>query len=400
MAKTIPFDLNERIERRGTGCIKWDLFGDDLTPMWVADMDFKAPPAALEALRERVEHGVFGYTKEPTALTDLIVERMQALYDWHIEPEAVVYLPGVMPGVALTARAVVRDGGAYLIQPPVYHPFHYMSDWIDTPKQEAPLTHVETDNGFTYQVDFDAFEQAITPETDMFLLCNPHNPVGRMWTADEQQRMAEICLKHDVVICSDEIHSDLILSERQHIPMATLSPEIEQNTVTLIAPSKTFNMPGLALAIAIIPNADLREQFIKAGSGVILAMMGERVHSFINMMGTTAAEAAYRDGGAWLQTVLDYLRGNRDYARTYIREHMPQLKTADLEGTFLLWIDCRGANLPESPGEWFMKHAGVVMNDGESFGEGGAGFVRMNLACTRDTLKASLDSMRDALDSR
>jgi cystathionine beta-lyase len=400
MTKTTSFDLDKHIERRGTGCIKWDLFGDDLTPMWVADMDFKSPPAVLEALRERVDHGVFGYTKEPEALTNLIVARMKTLYDWDIEPEAVVYLPGVMPGVAMTARAVLGDAGAYLIQPPVYHPFHYMSDWIDAPKQEAPLTRTETPDGFTYGVDFDAFEAAITPQTDMFLLCNPHNPVGRMWTADEQRRMAEICLEHNVVICSDEIHSDLVLGERDHIPMATLSPEIEANTVTLIAPSKTFNMPGLSLAIAIIPNADLREQFIQAGSGMVLAMMGDRVHSFINMMGTTAAEAAYRDGDEWLRAVLGYLRANHDFARDYIRENMPELKTPAPEGTFLLWIDCQGATLPEPPGEWFKKHAKILMNEGASFGAGGAGFVRMNLACTRDTLESALDAMCYALRAR
>ncbi len=396
MTKTIPFDLDTPIDRRGSGCAKWGYYDDDVLPLWVADMDFKAPPAVLDALRERVDHGIFGYTPPPSGLAALLVERMANLYNWHIQPEDVVYIPGVIPGINLTARATAQDG-AVLIQTPVYPPFHYTSQWSGTGMQKAPLSYVETTDGFTYGIDFDAFEAAITPHTKMFLLCNPHNPVGRMWTQEELTQLADICQRHDITICADEIHSDLLLDGNKHIPMASLSEDAAQRTVTLIAPSKTFNIPGLSFSVAVIQNAGLRQRFLEAGAGIIAMLRDERAHTFVNMMGAAAADAAYRHGDAWLRSVLDYIQSNRDFAVTYIREYMPALKAAKLEGTYLLWIDCREANLPDEPGKWFTDNARVALNEGSTFGEDGTGFARMNLACTRDTLKEALERMRDAL---
>jgi cysteine-S-conjugate beta-lyase len=399
MTQTIPFDLDQQINRRGTGCAKWSVFGEDVLPLWVADMDFQAPPAVLDALRERVDHGIFGYTFPPQRLASIIVGRMARLYNWHIQPEDIVYIPGVVPGINLTARATAQDG-AVLIQTPVYPPFHYTSRWSGTDLQQAPLSYLETSAGFTYGIDFEAFEAAITPQTKMFLLCNPHNPVGRMFTEDELTRMAEICQRHDITICSDEIHSDLVLDGTQHIPIANLSEDAAQRTVTLIAPSKTYNIPGLLFSVAIIQNPDLRRRFMEAGAGILIMLTDQYAHSMVNMMGATAAEAAYQHGDEWLRSVLDYVQSNRDFAVAYLREYMPALKTAQLEGTYLLWIDCRGANLPEEPGKWFVDNARVALNEGSLFGDDGKGFVRMNLACPRSTLKDALEQMKDALSHR
>ncbi|MEM6282447.1 MAG: PatB family C-S lyase [Chloroflexota bacterium] len=399
MTDTIPFNLDAFVNRRNSGCAKWTYFGDDAIPMWVADMDFPVAPAITEALQQRVSHGIFGYTMPSDDLKTLLVQRMKNRYNWDIQPDDIVYLPGVIPGINMTARAIAQDG-TVMIQTPVYHPFYETGIWSGTTMQYVPLTYTETEDGFTYAIDFDAFEAAITPQTKLFLLCNPHNPIGRMWTAAELQRMGEICVANDVYICSDEIHCDLILDDRTHVPIATLAPEFAQRTVTLMAPSKTFNIPGLGFSFAIIQNPDLRRRFTDAGTGLIVMKFPQREMSFINMMGHTAAEAAYRDGQTWLDSVLDYLRANRDYARAYIHDYLQPLKAATVEGTYLLWIDCREANLPAEPGEFFREQANVAMNEGSSFGEDGTGFVRMNLACTRDTLKTALEQMRDALDAR
>lgn len=394
------FDFDTLIERRGTGSAKWGAYPADVLPMWVADMDFQAPPAVLEALRASVEHGVFGYAFPPAQLTETLVQRMQTRYGWQIAAEDILYTPGVMVSVNMAARAFAQEG-ALLIQPPVYHPFHYTPQWSNCGKQEAPLTRVETpDGGFSYSIDFDALEAAITPQTKMFLLCNPHNPIGRVWSREELMRIADICERHDLIICADEIHSDLIFSGHTHIPIASLSPEIAARTVTLIAPSKTFNLPGLSLSVVIVQNAALRKRFVDVGAGLVMVIMGEHSHPFINSMGYLAADAAYREGDAWLHAALQYIEANRDFARAYIQEHMPAIKVAALEGTYLQWLDFRALDLPELPAKWFVEHAKVALNEGEMFGEGGAGFARMNLATQRQRLEVALNQMRDALAAR
>jgi cystathionine beta-lyase len=399
MTQTQTFDFDTLIERRGTGSAKWTVFGDDVLPMWVADMDFQSPPEVLEALRQSVDHGVFGYMFPPENLPQLIVDRMAERYDWHIKVEDVMFVPGVMVGVNLTAQAVAQ-GGAILIQPPVYHPFHYTPEWSNCAKQEAPLQYVETEDGFTYEIDFDVLENAITPETRMLLFCSPHNPIGRVWRRDELERLADVCVKHDLILCSDEIHSDLLLGGVEHIPSATVREELRQRTVTLIAPSKTFNLPGLSLSVAIIENPELRRRFVEAGAGTVMMVMGDHSHPFINTMGYLAADAAYRDGGPWLEALLGYLEANRDFVHAYVKEHMPGVKLAALEGTYLQWMDFRGLDLPELPGKWFLENAKVALNEGEMFGAEGVGFARMNIATSRPRLETALDQMRAALDAR
>lgn len=399
MTQTPIFDFDTLIERRGTGSAKWTVFGDDVLPMWVADMDFQSPPAVIDALHEAVDHGVFGYMFPPQDLPGLIVARMAARYNWTIQPEDVLFVPGVMVGVNMLAQAVARDG-ALLIQPPVYHPFHHTPTWSNCGKQEAPLRYVETADGFTYEIDFDVLENAITPETRMLLFCSPHNPIGRVWRRDELEGIAELCVKHDLILCSDEIHSDLILSGAQHIPSATIREDLRERTVTLIAPSKTFNLPGLSLSVAIIENPDLRRKFVAAGAGTVMIVMGDHSHPFINMMGYIAAAAAYRDGDPWLAALLDYIEANRDFTHAYMREHLPGVKLAALEGTYLQWMDFRGLGLPELPGKWFLEHAKVALNEGEMFGGEGTGFARMNIGTSRARLEDALHRMKAALDAR
>jgi cysteine-S-conjugate beta-lyase len=400
MTQTPTFDFDTLVERRDTGSTKWTMYGEDVLPMWVADMDFQSPPAVLDALRQTVDHGVFGYMFPPQDLPQLIVERMASRYNWTIQPEDVLFVPGVMVGVNMTARAVAQDG-AILIQPPVYYPFHYTPAWSNCGKQEAPLAYVETEDGFTYEIDFDILENTITPETKMLLFCSPHNPIGRVWQRDELERLADLCIKHDLILCADEIHSDLLMGGVEHIPAATVREEMRDRTVTLIAPSKTFNIPGLSLSVAIIENPDLRRRFVEVGAGTVMIVMGDHAHPFMNMMGYIGATAAYRDGDPWLEAVLHYIEGNRDFAQAYMREHMPEVKLASLEGTYLQWLDFRAANLPDLPGKWLLENAKVALNEGRMFGaDEGTGFARMNLGTSRARIEAALGRIRTALDAR
>jgi len=379
-------NFDQVVNRRHTNSIKWDRYGDAL-PLWVADMDFSAPEPVLEALRQRVEHGVFGYTLPPAELYRVVQVWLKERYNWKVERRAIRFLPGVMRGVNMLARAVGQPGDGILVQPPVYYPF------FDVPKnsgrvlQQAQVPQV---NGH-YQIDFPALEATITQRTRLFLLCNPHNPIGRVYTRPELAQLAEICLRHNLIICSDEIHSDLIFSGHQHIPIATLSPEVTQRTVTVFAPSKTFNLPGLACSVMIIQNPTLRKEVLAAGAGL--------VHGS-NIMGYTAALAAYRHGAEWLAQLLRYLQANRDYLSNFVQTRLPGLRMVKPEGTYLAWLNCRAADLPNNPHQFFLDQAQVALNNGARFGPGGKGFVRLNFGCPRATLAEALERMENALVKR
>lgn len=297
------FDFDTHINRRGTDSVKWTWVDDDVIPMWLADMDFLSPPCVTRALQERVAQGLYGYVFDNKALREVICERMKRLYGWEVTPEQIVFTPGLVTGLNTVSRAVGVPGDGVLMQPPVYAPF------LSAPQNNSRFAHfaplaVRTEGQFLhYEIDFDVFEAAITPQTRMFFLCNPHNPVGRVYSRDELERLAQICLKHDVVICSDEIHADLLFNGRRHIPSASLSPEIANKSITLMAPSKTFNLPGLFCGFAIIPNETLRKQFETAS----------HTAGHVNMFGFVAALAAYQEGQAWLDALLRYLQGNYDY---------------------------------------------------------------------------------------
>jgi cystathionine beta-lyase len=380
--------FDQIINRRNTDNTKWDLYGPDVLPLWVADMDFLAPPAVREALRAKVEHGVFGYQFPTSDWFGFVCERLERLYGWRTTPEMVIAVPGVIAGFNAAARAFCEPGSALLMQPPVYPPFLQVHENAGLQRRFAPLTEVSQDSTLRYAIDFDAFEAAITPDTRLFLFCHPHNPTGRTFTPDELRRLADICLRHNVILCSDEIHSELLLGGATHTPIATLSPEIEQRTITLISASKTFNLAALFTGFAVIPNAELRRQYRQTV---------ERLALHPNGFGLTAAKAAYTQCDDWLRELRVYLTANRDTLVAYVREHMPGIRTTVPDATYLAWLDCRALNLQPDPFRFFLEHAKVALNDGAPFGPGGEGFVRLNFGCPRATLLEALERMRLAL---
>ena len=376
------FDFDRSVERRDTASMKWDKYkGKDIIPLWVADMDFCSPPAVIDALQRRIAHGVFGYTMPPPDLNKIVVAMLEAEYGWSVQPQWLVWLPGLVTGLNVACRAVGEDNDAVMTATPVYSPFLSAPGNSRRRLVKVPLREKQNRWGF----DFDRLESAITPDTRLFLLCNPHNPVGRVFTHDELKGLAAICEKHNIVICSDEIHCGLLLdSDKTHIPTATLDPEVAQRTITLMSPSKTFNLPGLGCAFAVISEKDLRRRFIAAMAGIVPA---------VNAMGFAAAAAAYRDCSDWHAGLLDYLRANRDRVARAINA-MPLLSLAPVEATYLAWIDVRSSDL-KNPGKFF-EDAGVGLQDGLEFD--GRGFVRLNFGCARALLEKALGRMASATE--
>lgn len=350
--------------------------------MWVADMDFLSPPAVLDALMARVQHGVFGYTLSPAELTTHVVERLQNLYAWKVEPEWIVWLPGLVSGLNVVCRAVGQAGDAVLTQAPIYPPF------LSAPKNQGRIvqTCAMMQQEGRWEIDFDEMQRAITSLTKLYILCNPHNPCGRIFSRDELEQVAGICLRRDLVLCSDEIHCDLLLDgDKKHLPIATLSPEIADRTITLMAPSKTFNIAGLGLSFAVIPNKKLREPVVDAKQGIV---------PWPNALSYTAALASYQQGAEWLEELLDYLRINRDIVERRITT-MHGLSCVHVEATYLAWIDARPLEL-ENPHHFFEK-AGVGLSNGQEFGCDG--FLRLNFGCPRSMLEEALERMERAVSS-
>ncbi len=386
----MAFDFDRAIERRGTGSLKWQTYPDDVLPMWVADMDFEAPPAVVEALTERARHGIYGYESPSPELAQVICQRLARLYAWAVQPEEIVFLPGVVSGLNVASRAFGMPGSGVLVQTPVYPPF------LATPQnngqclQAVPLRCTTSRGVLQYEADYDLLESTITPLTRLFILCHPHNPTGSARQRDELNQLAEMCQRHDLVICSDEIHCDLMLGGARHIPLASLSPEISRRCITLMAPSKTFNVPGLGCSFAVIQDGKRRQRFCKAAEGII---------PHVNVMGLTAALAAYQHGDAWLDSLLSYLTSNRDFLVDYVHRYLPGVAITIPDATYLAWLDCRSAGISGKPYDFFLKTARVALNDGASFGPGGEGFVRLNFGCPRSTLAAGLERMRAAIAS-
>ncbi len=381
-------NFDELINRRGTGSMKWSLFDEDVLPLWVADMDFRCPQVVLDAINERVSHGILGYDLPPAELSEVIVSRMDDLYGWKIESGDICYVPGCVTGFNLALRAMCEPGDAMIVQTPVYGPFLSAPANFGLKRIDNLLIEQE---GERYEVDFDVFEeQIITNQVKLFLLCNPHNPVGRVFLREELLRMAEICLAHDVVICSDEIHSDLLFSGYQHIPIASLTAPIAEKTITLIAPSKTFNIAGLHASVVIVQNEAIKEKMKLARKGLV---------SNPSSLSLTAALAAYRQGGEWLKQCLSYMEANREWLLDAIKRQLPGIKMFAPEGTYLGWMDCRDLDLPIDPFHFFLEKARVGLNDGLEFGEAGKGFVRINFGTPRALLQEAVDRMEAALKS-
>jgi cystathionine beta-lyase len=380
------YDFDTPPDRLSTECDKWHFYDPDILPLWVADMDFMSPEPIIRALRERVEHGVFGYPRELKELRQIIADRLLERYAWQIQTEDLVFLPGVVRGINMACHAFAPAGKAVLVQTPVYPPFLKAPEYSGAIRQETEL--IFDPDTSTYLIDWSAFEEAFNDQTRLFILCSPHNPVGRVWTRTELERMAEICLKRNVIIVSDDIHCDLIYSGHTHFTIASLDPQIAQQTITLMAPSKTFNIAGLGFSFAVIENPDLRKSFRSAHEGLV----GE-----INLLGWVAALAAYQEGQDWLDQLLIYLQANRDYLLETMHSDFPNIRMAYPEGTYLAWLDCRETGIQGNPYEFFLQKARIALNDGKTFGRGGEGFVRLNFGCPRCTLNECLERMKKAL---
>jgi cystathionine beta-lyase len=378
-------DFDQRINRRRFQSTKWHRYDRDVLPMWVADMDFRSPEPVIDALRERIDHGVFGYGVAPPRLREVIVERLQRLYSWGVSPEDLIFLPGVVTGFNLVCHAVTHPGQGVLIQTPIYYPILHAPADAGLSNDEMQLTRRPDGR---YEIDFDILEETITERTRVFILCNPHNPVGRVFRRHELARMAEICLRHNILICSDEIHSDLLFDDNRHLPIASLAPEIADQTVTLMAPSKTYNIAGLKCSVAIVQNPVLREKLKTTQAGLVAG---------VNVLGYAAALAAYRDGQPWLDGVLRYLEANRGFLIRYVENELPGITMTAPEGTYLAWLSCHEAGIPGNPHQFFLEQGRVAMNNGAVFGRGGDGFVRLNFACPRSVLIEALDRMKSAL---
>ncbi len=379
----VPHEFDCLIDRCNSDSAKWRHYEDDVLPLWVADMDFAAPEPVIRALEERVAHGVFGYCTPPGELREVVQERLARLYGWHIETDDIFLLSGVVSGFNLACHAVGSPGDETIVEPPVYPPMLRAPGNAGRTRRRVRLV----EGAKRYERDLDAFEAAIADRTSLFLLCNPHNPVGRAFEEDELEKLADVCLRHNVTICSDEIHCDILFDEHQHIPIASLSPEVAATTITLLAPSKTYNIAGLHCALGVAQDPDLRARLRRAGADLVPGP---------NLLGLTAALAAYREGQEWLDGLLAYLEANRDYVAEAVAG-LPGMRCWPVEATFLAWLDCREAGIPGNPHTFFLEQAGVAMNDGRSFGPGGEGFVRLNFGCRRATLVEALDRMRQAL---
>jgi len=375
--------------RRSSGILnKWTLYPKDVLPVWIADMDFPVAPQIANALHKQIEHGVLGYELVSKALRETIATRMKTLYNWEVDPEHIVYTAGVNNGYNIAARMLCSRKKGYLIQTPVYNEFLDTEHKTGAKQYVARLAKNVSGNRISYEVDFDALKIGLK-KSAMFLLCHPHNPVGMIYSRAELERMAEICFENDVTIVSDEIHSELLLGGAKFTPMASLSHEIAQRTITMISASKSFNVPGLTCAFAIIPNDSLRKQFSKIADGMNFE---------ISTPGLTAARVAFSGkADAWLRELRRYLTDNRDFIVKYVEQHLPGMRVTKPDATYLIWLDCSELKLKPSPYQYFRNEAKVAFSDGGKFGEGNEQFVRLNFGAPRKTVEQALKRIHTVL---
>ena len=393
----MSFQFDRFIDRRSIANLnKWKWYPEDVLPMWLADMDFLTPAPIVDALRRTLEHGIFGYERASQSLFEQIAERMKRLYGWEVAPEMILPIPNVNIGYRLAASVVCQAGEGVLVQPPVFPQFIVFPQTYGLRRQDAPLRCVDHGRAIHYELDRDVFRQAIHSggvKTGMFLLCNPHNPIGRIFSADELDWMAEVCAENDIVICSDEIHNELLLGEAKYTPIAARSPQIAERTITLLGPGKTFNISGLGCAFAIVPGDALRQRFSEEL---------ERGALEVNSLGLAAARAAYSgECDDWLAALRSYLTANRDHLIAFIGNELPRLRATIPDATYLAWLDCnpyiQTGEITGSPQAFFLEKGRVALSDGADFGLGGEGFVRLNFACPRSVLDDGLNRILRAL---
>ena len=379
--------------REGTDCIKYDrreeIFGaKDVIPMWVADMDFNTPDFIVESLQKRLDHPIYGYSFRPPEYFQSMIRWIKSRHNWSVEKEWISFCPGIVPALNFCTLAFTQTGDNIIVQPPVYFPFFSAAESHGRNLIYNRLTESEG----KWEMDFDSLTRVIDSKTKMIIISNPHNPIGRVWTPDELNHLANICLKHNIVIISDEIHCDLVLPGFTHTPMASLSKEIAENTVTLIAPSKTFNIAGLSTSSVIIQNPVLRKSFnrivenLHIGSG--------------NIFGNMASIAAYSYGHEWLDALLDYIDNNVEFVKDYCSKMIPEIIPVQPEATYMIWLDCRKLGMSgKDLLNFFVTKAGVGMNEGSTFGPGGEGFMRMNLGATHQTVIRAMEQIEKAVAS-
>ncbi|MFS0612094.1 MalY/PatB family protein [Lederbergia ruris] len=387
------YKLNEKVDRINTSSLKWDgmklAFGkNELLPMWVADMDFSPPTSVIEKLKERMDHGVFGYTIANENTAQAIVDWTNNRHGWAIRPEWILYSPGVVPSIGMAIQAFTEVGDKVLLQSPVYTPFFNM---IENNMREVVNSPLQLVDGH-YEIDFADFEEKLKSGVKLFLLCSPHNPGGRVWKKEELVKIAELCKKYDVLIAADEIHADIIFEPHHHFPLASLDPAYQDFVVTFMAPSKTFNLAGLQASFIVAPNEEMRKK---------LTIIQQTLNlTSLNTFGMIAMEAAYRDGEEWLNECIAYIEGNINMIDEEISRSLPELDVMRPEGSYLVWIDCRKTGLNDQQlRESLLEKAKLAVNFGASYGKGGEGFIRLNPACHRSIVEEGLERLKIAFGS-
>jgi cysteine-S-conjugate beta-lyase len=397
----VKYNFDRICNRKGTDSLKWDtvraVFGqEDVIPMWIADMDFPSPRPVVEALKRRAEHPCYGYTKAGSGVVESVVERMERKFHWRIKPEWIVFTPGLIPALHVAVRTLTHPGDEVILQEPVYYPFFRAITGSGCQIVNNGLRLVKGQ----YKMDFEDLESKFHPKGGMLasdsskvkaiMLCNPHNPVCRVWTKEDLVQMGEIAIRYGVVVISDEIHCEIVFKGYRHTPFASISKEFEQSCIICMSPSKSFNLAGLEVSTIIIPNERIRNEFSEMRSGILPSP---------NLFGYVALEAAYRFGDEWLEQVLEYLQGNLDFMLAFFAEKVPKIKVIPPQGTYLIWMDCRGLGMDCHSLKSFMcGKAKVGLNDGILFGAAGSGFQRINIACPRSTLGEALKRIEKAVN--
>lgn len=388
----MKYDFDRYVERRNTGSMKWDTlkerFGtDDVLPFWVADMDFKSPPAVIEALQKKLEQGVLGYPAVQDSLLEAVAAWQRTRHSWDVDKSWIAWAPGIVAGLSFSMIAFTEPDEEVIIQTPVYHPFFSV---VKSSGRTLVANPLKRENG-RYVMDLEHLESLITPKCRTLILCSPHNPIMRVWSKGELEALADLAKRKDMLILADEIHQDLVYSDAKHTCFASLSADAANRTVTFAAPSKTFNIAGLASSAAIIPNETLRAKY------------EETLERFdldgLNLMGQAAMEAAYAKCADWADQVMAYMEGNRSFVEKFLKERMPKAKMDHPEGTYIFWIDFRGYGLSgDALQEFLLKKAKVALNDGRAFGPDGDGFARLNIGTTRKQLEEGLTRIAEALE--
>lgn len=389
----MKYNFNEKIDRSNNHSAKWEEIGNkfisnDLWPMWIADMDLKTAPVIIDAMREKLEQGIFGYVYRPASYYQSAADWIERRFDYKIDPKTLINSPGVVPTLSILVRLMTKADEKVLIQSPVYYPF---SAVVKENERELVVNELVKDETGYYTIDFEDFEKKVSDEkVTLFIMCSPHNPVGRVWKREELQRMSELCLKYNVRVIADEIWRDIIMPGHKHIPAASLSKEIEHNTITCFSPTKTFNIAGLQASFATLPREEEWKMLDEE-----LGRLDVKRNSPFSLVGF---EAAYTKGEEWLEELLIHLDGNMDYVVNFVKERIPEVKVRKSEGTYLMWLDFSGLGMTKEELSMFMqKEAKIALDDGFWFGENGAGFERMNIACPRYMVEEGMNRIENAV---